>query len=168
LSWTDESLLFKARANKSSNKPDTELKEFEIILTEFKQRGTEDQDFEKKVEAKKSIASRRVAKRSMYLVSKHNVKIKSLTEARKGAVKRGKKGKQLSSSEEEEQREVDGNGVEESESRAPTTKKKTVARRGRAVPRATPSSDDDEAEGNSEDEEERPKYARRTAAPRSM
>lgn len=53
-----------ARANKSANKPDTELKEFEVILTEFKTRGADDQDFEKKVEAKRSVASKRVAKRS--------------------------------------------------------------------------------------------------------
>lgn len=58
-------LPFQDRANKSANKPDTELKEFEVILTEFKQQGADDHDFEKKVEAKKSVASKRVAKRSM-------------------------------------------------------------------------------------------------------
>jgi condensin complex subunit 1 len=53
-----------ARSNKSPNKPDTELKEFEVILTQFKQQGEDDHEFEKRVEVKKAVASKRVNKRS--------------------------------------------------------------------------------------------------------
>ncbi|KAH9478251.1 Condensin complex subunit 1 [Psilocybe cubensis] len=57
-------ILAKARANKSKDKPDSELNEFEKILEEHKAQGQEDQALEKRVEGKKAAARKKAAKRS--------------------------------------------------------------------------------------------------------
>jgi len=57
-------ILGKARANKSANKPDTELNEFEAILEEHKQQGAEDQALEKRVHTKKAAAKKRATRRT--------------------------------------------------------------------------------------------------------
>ncbi|KAG8832801.1 Condensin complex subunit [Serendipita sp. 399] len=56
-------ILQKARTNKSANKPDSEMKEFEKILSDFKEQGQEDQALEKRVEIKKAVAKRRAVRR---------------------------------------------------------------------------------------------------------
>ncbi|KAF8591370.1 hypothetical protein K439DRAFT_1327448 [Ramaria rubella] len=60
-------ILIKARSNKSANKPDSELNEFETILTEHKEQGEQDQALEKRVEGKKAAAKKRATRRSEYL-----------------------------------------------------------------------------------------------------
>ncbi|KII87644.1 hypothetical protein PLICRDRAFT_643063 [Plicaturopsis crispa FD-325 SS-3] len=57
-------ILAKARSNKSANKPDSELNEFEAILEEHKRQGEEDQALEKRVEGKKAAAKKRATRRS--------------------------------------------------------------------------------------------------------
>ncbi|KAF8890031.1 non-SMC mitotic condensation complex subunit 1-domain-containing protein, partial [Gymnopilus junonius] len=57
-------ILAKARANKSKDKPEDELNEFEKILEDNKSQGQEDQALEKRVEGKKAAAKKRAAKRS--------------------------------------------------------------------------------------------------------
>ncbi|KDQ09126.1 hypothetical protein BOTBODRAFT_179302 [Botryobasidium botryosum FD-172 SS1] len=57
-------ILTKARANKSANKPDTELKEFEAILKDFKEKGEEDQALEQDMQAKTAAAKKKATKRS--------------------------------------------------------------------------------------------------------
>ncbi|KAH7913093.1 non-SMC mitotic condensation complex subunit 1-domain-containing protein [Hygrophoropsis aurantiaca] len=57
-------ILTKARSNKSANKPDSELNEFEAILEEHKRQGEEDQAFEKRVEGKKAAVKKRATRRS--------------------------------------------------------------------------------------------------------
>ncbi|KAG2072264.1 hypothetical protein BDR04DRAFT_1134704, partial [Suillus decipiens] len=57
-------ILSKARSNKSANKPDTELNEFESILDECRRQGEEDQAIEKRVEGKKAAAKRKATRRS--------------------------------------------------------------------------------------------------------
>ncbi|KIM23633.1 hypothetical protein M408DRAFT_77324 [Serendipita vermifera MAFF 305830] len=57
-------ILQKARTNKSANKPDNEMKEFEKILNDFKEQGQEDQALEKRVEVKKAAAKRKATRRS--------------------------------------------------------------------------------------------------------
>ncbi|KAG9054632.1 Condensin complex subunit [Serendipita sp. 407] len=57
-------ILQKARTNKSANKPDNEMKEFEKILTDFKEQGQEDQALEKRVEIKKAVAKRRAVRKA--------------------------------------------------------------------------------------------------------
>ncbi|KAH9924065.1 non-SMC mitotic condensation complex subunit 1-domain-containing protein [Fomitopsis serialis] len=59
-----QEILTKARANKSANKPDAELNEFESILEEHKRQGEEDQAFEKRVEGKKAAAKKRATRRT--------------------------------------------------------------------------------------------------------
>ncbi|OCH87806.1 hypothetical protein OBBRIDRAFT_889536 [Obba rivulosa] len=59
-----QEILTKARANKSANKPDAELNEFENILEENRRQGEEDQAFEKRVEGKKAAAKKRATRRS--------------------------------------------------------------------------------------------------------
>ncbi|OCF41749.1 condensin complex subunit 1 [Kwoniella heveanensis CBS 569] len=56
-------ILAKARANKAANKPETELKEFEAILTEHQAKGLEDQALELDVLKKTKAAKKRAAKR---------------------------------------------------------------------------------------------------------
>ncbi|KAJ7086035.1 non-SMC mitotic condensation complex subunit 1-domain-containing protein [Mycena belliarum] len=56
-------ILNKARQNKSPNKPDTELAEFEQILEENRMQGEEDRDLEKRVQGKKAAAKKRASKR---------------------------------------------------------------------------------------------------------
>ncbi|KAJ7178708.1 non-SMC mitotic condensation complex subunit 1-domain-containing protein [Mycena crocata] len=56
-------ILNKARQNKSPNKPDTELAEFEQILEDHKMQGEEDRDLEKRVQGKKAAAKKRASKR---------------------------------------------------------------------------------------------------------
>ncbi|KAJ6577303.1 non-SMC mitotic condensation complex subunit 1-domain-containing protein [Mycena capillaripes] len=56
-------ILNKARQNKSPNKPDTELAEFEQILEDHKLQGEEDRDLEKRVQGKKAAAKKRASKR---------------------------------------------------------------------------------------------------------
>ncbi|KJA17627.1 hypothetical protein HYPSUDRAFT_146327 [Hypholoma sublateritium FD-334 SS-4] len=56
-------ILTKARTNKSKDKPDTELNEFEQILEEHRAQGQEDQALEKRVEGKKAAAKKKAAKR---------------------------------------------------------------------------------------------------------
>lgn len=57
-------ILAKARSNKSANKPDTELDEFESILNEHRRQGEEDRAFEKRVEGKKAAAKKKATRRS--------------------------------------------------------------------------------------------------------
>jgi len=57
-------ILTKARANKSSNKPDSELKEFEIILKDSKDKGEEDLALEESMQKKTAAARRKAATRS--------------------------------------------------------------------------------------------------------
>ncbi|EIN08162.1 hypothetical protein PUNSTDRAFT_102926 [Punctularia strigosozonata HHB-11173 SS5] len=52
-------ILAKARANKSKDKPDQELNEFEKILDEHRQQGQEDQALEKRAEGKKRKAAKK-------------------------------------------------------------------------------------------------------------
>ncbi|KAI0354000.1 hypothetical protein OH77DRAFT_570986 [Trametes cingulata] len=59
-----QEILTKARSNKSANKPDAELNEFEAILEENRRQGAEDQDFEKRVEGRKAIAKKRATRRT--------------------------------------------------------------------------------------------------------
>ncbi|KAH9836066.1 non-SMC mitotic condensation complex subunit 1-domain-containing protein [Rhodofomes roseus] len=59
-----QEILTKARANKSANKPDAELNEFENILEEHKRQGEEDQAFEKRVEGKRAAAKKRATRRT--------------------------------------------------------------------------------------------------------
>ncbi|KAJ7219999.1 non-SMC mitotic condensation complex subunit 1-domain-containing protein [Mycena pura] len=56
-------ILIKARQNKSPNKPDTELAEFEQILDENRMQGEEDRDLEKRVQGKKAAAKKRASKK---------------------------------------------------------------------------------------------------------
>ncbi|KAL5523043.1 CND1 [Sanghuangporus sanghuang] len=57
-------ILAKARSNKSSNKPDSELKEFEGILEEHKRQGEEDHALEKRAEGKKAAARKRATRKA--------------------------------------------------------------------------------------------------------
>ncbi|KAF8155920.1 non-SMC mitotic condensation complex subunit 1-domain-containing protein [Crassisporium funariophilum] len=57
-------ILVKARANKSKDKPDSELNEFEQILEEQRLQGQEDQALEKRVEGKKAAAKKRAARKT--------------------------------------------------------------------------------------------------------
>ncbi|KAF8623362.1 hypothetical protein AX17_007440 [Amanita inopinata Kibby_2008] len=57
-------ILTKARANRSKDKPDSELNEFEQILEEHKRQGEEDQALEKRVEGKKAAARKRANRRT--------------------------------------------------------------------------------------------------------
>ncbi|KAH7345411.1 non-SMC mitotic condensation complex subunit 1-domain-containing protein [Rhizoctonia solani] len=57
-------ILVKARQNKSANKPDTELKEFEDILTEHKNKGEQDNELAKRTEHNVAVAQKRATKRS--------------------------------------------------------------------------------------------------------
>ncbi|KAI9068415.1 hypothetical protein FKP32DRAFT_1587688 [Trametes sanguinea] len=59
-----QEILTKARANKSANKPDAELNEFEQMLEENRRQGAEDQDFEKSVQGRKAIAKKRATRRT--------------------------------------------------------------------------------------------------------
>ncbi|KAJ7914853.1 non-SMC mitotic condensation complex subunit 1-domain-containing protein [Mycena leptocephala] len=56
-------ILNKARQNKSPNKPDTELAEFEQILEDSKLQGEADRDLEKRVQGKKKAAAKKASKR---------------------------------------------------------------------------------------------------------
>ncbi|KAG8973254.1 Condensin complex subunit [Tulasnella sp. 425] len=56
-------ILAKARSNKSSNKPDSELKEFETILQEHREKGEEDQALEKTMKKKADQAKKRATRR---------------------------------------------------------------------------------------------------------
>ncbi|KAJ7454842.1 non-SMC mitotic condensation complex subunit 1-domain-containing protein [Mycena latifolia] len=56
-------ILNKARQNKSPNKPDTELAEFEQILEDNRMQGAEDRDLEKRVQGKKAAAKKKASKR---------------------------------------------------------------------------------------------------------
>jgi len=57
-------ILTKARTNKSKDKPDSELNEFEQILEDHKRQGEEDQALERRVEGKKAAAKKRASKRT--------------------------------------------------------------------------------------------------------
>jgi len=57
-------ILAKARNNKSKDKPDADLDEFEKILAEYKAQGEEDQALEKRVGKKRAAVKRRAAKRT--------------------------------------------------------------------------------------------------------
>ncbi|KAH9912294.1 non-SMC mitotic condensation complex subunit 1-domain-containing protein [Epithele typhae] len=54
-----QEIIAKARQNKSANKPDTELNEFETALLECRRQGAEDHDFEKGVAKRKRTAKKR-------------------------------------------------------------------------------------------------------------
>jgi len=56
-------ILSKARSNKSANKPDSELKEFENILEEHKRQGQEDQALEMRAEGKKAAARKKATRK---------------------------------------------------------------------------------------------------------
>lgn len=57
-------ILAKARTNKSKDKPDSELDEFEKILEEHKLQGEEDQALEKRVGKKKAAAKKRATRKT--------------------------------------------------------------------------------------------------------
>ncbi|KAF8761119.1 Condensin complex subunit [Rhizoctonia solani] len=57
-------ILSKARQNKSPNKPDTELNEFEAILQEHKNKGEQDNELAKRTEHNVAVAQKRATKRS--------------------------------------------------------------------------------------------------------
>ncbi|TFK38244.1 non-SMC mitotic condensation complex subunit 1-domain-containing protein [Crucibulum laeve] len=57
-------ILTKARTNKSKDKPDSELDEFEKILAEHRDQGEADQALEKRVEGKKAVAKKRATRQS--------------------------------------------------------------------------------------------------------
>ncbi|TDL22771.1 hypothetical protein BD410DRAFT_898004 [Rickenella mellea] len=57
-------ILAKARSNKSANKPDSELKEFETILEEHRRQGEEDQALQKRAEGKKAAAKKRATRKT--------------------------------------------------------------------------------------------------------
>ncbi|KAF8644919.1 hypothetical protein AX16_008201 [Volvariella volvacea WC 439] len=57
-------ILAKARLNKSKDKPDSELNEFEQILSEHRKQGEEDQALQKRVEGKKAAARKRAARKA--------------------------------------------------------------------------------------------------------
>ncbi|RPD66651.1 hypothetical protein L226DRAFT_557654 [Lentinus tigrinus ALCF2SS1-7] len=59
-----QDILTKARQNKSANKPDGELNEFEQILEENRRQGAEDQEFEKSVQGRKAAAKKRQTRRA--------------------------------------------------------------------------------------------------------
>ncbi|KAI0750990.1 non-SMC mitotic condensation complex subunit 1-domain-containing protein [Daedaleopsis nitida] len=59
-----QEILQKARANKSANKPDAELNEFETILDENRRQGAEDQEFERNVQGTKAAAKKRQTRRT--------------------------------------------------------------------------------------------------------
>ncbi|KAJ1311862.1 hypothetical protein OPQ81_010322 [Rhizoctonia solani] len=57
-------ILVKAKQNKSANKPDTELSEFEAILKEHKDKGEQDNELAKRTEHNVAVAQKRASKRS--------------------------------------------------------------------------------------------------------
>ncbi|CAE6439777.1 unnamed protein product, partial [Rhizoctonia solani] len=57
-------ILAKAKQNKSANKPDTELNEFENILKEHKNKGEQDNELAKRTEHNVAVAQKRASKRS--------------------------------------------------------------------------------------------------------
>ncbi|RDB27013.1 Condensin complex subunit 1 [Hypsizygus marmoreus] len=57
-------ILAKARANKSKDKPDSDLDEFEKILEEHRVQGEEDQALEKRVGKKKAAAKKRATRKT--------------------------------------------------------------------------------------------------------
>ncbi|PPQ70796.1 hypothetical protein CVT24_001077 [Panaeolus cyanescens] len=57
-------ILAKARNNKSKDKPDSDLNEFERMLEEYKQQGEEDHALEKRAEGKKAAAKKRAQRKS--------------------------------------------------------------------------------------------------------
>ncbi|KAG8711565.1 Condensin complex subunit [Ceratobasidium sp. 423] len=57
-------ILVKARQNKSANKPDTELNEFEAILQEHKNKGEQDNELAKRTEHNVAAAQKRASRRS--------------------------------------------------------------------------------------------------------
>ncbi|CAE6532324.1 unnamed protein product [Rhizoctonia solani] len=57
-------ILVKAKQNKSANKPDTELNEFENILKEHKNKGEQDNELAKRTEHNVAVAQKRASKRS--------------------------------------------------------------------------------------------------------
>lgn len=59
-----QEILVKARSNKTANKSDSELNEFESVLEESRRQGAEDQAFEKRVEGKKAAAKKRATRRT--------------------------------------------------------------------------------------------------------
>ncbi|PIL36517.1 hypothetical protein GSI_00206 [Ganoderma sinense ZZ0214-1] len=59
-----QEILVKARQNKSANKPDAELNDFEAVLEENRRQGADDQEFEKRVEKGKAAAKKRAARRT--------------------------------------------------------------------------------------------------------
>ncbi|KAI1792515.1 non-SMC mitotic condensation complex subunit 1-domain-containing protein [Ganoderma leucocontextum] len=59
-----QEILVKARQNKSANKPDAELNDFEAVLDENRRQGADDQEFEKRVEKGKAAAKKRAARRT--------------------------------------------------------------------------------------------------------
>ncbi|WRT63457.1 uncharacterized protein IL334_000362 [Kwoniella shivajii] len=126
-------ILAKARANKAANKPETELKEFEAILTEHQAKGLEDQALEADVLRKTKAAKRRAAKRPQ-----------------------GGKGKKQTP-------EIDYNDEEEEEEAAPPQRSTRGKPAKKAPPKAAPtrrggrrkvveSEDEDEDEDQSFDE----------------
>ncbi|ORY31954.1 non-SMC mitotic condensation complex subunit 1-domain-containing protein [Naematelia encephala] len=76
-------ILAKARANKNSNKPETELKEFETILAEHQAKGLEEQALEADVLRKTKAAKKRAAKRVPASQGKENQRDKG-RKTRKG------------------------------------------------------------------------------------
>ncbi|KIP06713.1 hypothetical protein PHLGIDRAFT_106688 [Phlebiopsis gigantea 11061_1 CR5-6] len=59
-----QEILMKARSNKSPNKPETELNEFENILEEHRRQGAEDQALEKRAKTKKAAARKKATRRT--------------------------------------------------------------------------------------------------------
>jgi len=59
-----QEIFNKARSNKTANKSDSDLNEFEAVLKEYRKQGEEDQVFEKHVEGKKAAAKKRATRRT--------------------------------------------------------------------------------------------------------
>ncbi|KAG9085131.1 Condensin complex subunit [Ceratobasidium sp. UAMH 11750] len=57
-------VLVKARSNKSPNKPDTELNEFEAILQEHKDKGEQDNELARRTEHNVAVAQKRAVRKS--------------------------------------------------------------------------------------------------------
>ncbi|WVO23669.1 uncharacterized protein IAS62_005024 [Cryptococcus decagattii] len=136
-------ILAKARANKASNKPETELQEFERILNEHQAKGLEDQALEADVLRKAKAAKRRAAKRPPSAAAR--------TTRRKQVV-------------EEDVEEEDGETATvddeaEGEEEAPAPRKKATARkppprRGGRRKKVVESEDEDEEDEDEDEDDE--------------
>ncbi|OWZ79155.1 condensin complex subunit 1 [Cryptococcus neoformans Bt85] len=135
-------ILAKARANKASNKPETELQEFERILNEHQAKGLEDQALEADVLRKAKAAKRRAAKRPPAAAAR--------TTRRKQVIEEDVE------EDEEETPAVDEEEAEEEEvasaPRKKATARKAPSRRGGRRKKVVESEDEDEEDEDEDDE----------------